>query len=64
MGFAPMRYTTEINKKFEFSARLTYPYNGVDYTEVDAGGVPALWAVQKRAAKDRAIQATRGGGQA
>jgi hypothetical protein len=31
---------------------------------VDAGGVPALWAVPKRAAKDRAIQATHGGGQA
>ncbi len=55
MGFAPMRYTTEIKKQFEFLARLTYPRNSADYAEVDAGGVPAPWAVPKRAAKDRAI---------
>jgi epsilon-lactone hydrolase len=35
---------------------------GVDYIEVDAGGVPALWAVPKQAAGDRVLFAIHGGG--
>jgi epsilon-lactone hydrolase len=34
----------------------------VDYLEVDAGGVPALWVVPKDAAEDRVVLGLHGGG--
>jgi epsilon-lactone hydrolase len=35
---------------------------GVDYVEVDAGGVPAMWITPKGAAEDRVILSIHGGG--
>lgn len=43
-------------------AGLTPEPGGVDYTEVDAGGVPALWAVPKKCAADRVLLCFHGGG--
>jgi len=41
---------------------LTAEPRGVDYIEVDAGGVPALWIVPKGGAQDRVIFHSHGGG--
>ena len=35
---------------------------GVDYIEVDAGGIPAMWAVPKDCALDRVLLCSHGGG--
>ena len=35
---------------------------GVDYLEVDAGGVPAMWAIPSGSAKDRVLFCLHGGG--
>jgi epsilon-lactone hydrolase len=41
---------------------LTAEPGGVDYLEVDAGGVTALWAVPKGCADDRVLLCIHGGG--
>jgi acetyl esterase/lipase len=43
-------------------ANLTPEPGGVDYIEVDAGGVPALWAIPKDCAADRVLLGFHGGG--
>lgn len=43
-------------------AALTAEPDGVDYVEADAGGVPAIWAVPRGSAADRAILCLHGGG--
>ncbi|HEY2532347.1 MAG TPA: alpha/beta hydrolase, partial [Xanthobacteraceae bacterium] len=47
---------------FEHWGDVTAEPGGVDYIEVDAGGVPALWAVPKGCAQDRAVLCLHGGG--
>jgi epsilon-lactone hydrolase len=42
--------------------QVTAEPGGIDYIEVDAGGVPAMWIAPKEAAEDRAILAIHGGG--
>ena len=42
--------------------QVTAEPRGVDYAEVDAGGVPALWITPKEAAEDRVILGIHGGG--
>jgi epsilon-lactone hydrolase len=42
--------------------QVTSEPGGVDYVEVDAGGVPAMWITLKDAAQNRVILATHGGG--
>jgi epsilon-lactone hydrolase len=42
--------------------QVTAEPGGVDYVEVDAGGVPAMWIAPKGASEDRVIVATHGGG--
>ena len=42
--------------------QVTAEPGGVDYVEVDAGGVPAMWITPKRAVEDRVILALHGGG--
>ena len=42
--------------------QITAEPGGVDYIEVDAGGVPAMWITPKQAALDRVILAIHGGG--
>jgi epsilon-lactone hydrolase len=42
--------------------QVTAEPGGVDYVEVDAGGVPAMWIAPKGASEDRVIVAIHGGG--
>jgi epsilon-lactone hydrolase len=42
--------------------QVTAEPGGVDYVEVDAGGVPAMWIAPKAATQDRVILAIHGGG--
>ena len=41
---------------------LTAEPRGVDYLETKAGGLPAMWAVPKRASTDRVLMCIHGGG--
>jgi epsilon-lactone hydrolase len=41
---------------------VTAEPGGVDYLEIDAGGVPAMWAVPKGCAADRVLLCLHGGG--
>lgn len=43
-------------------ATLTSEPGGVDYIEVDAGGVPGMWLIPKGAPADRVLFAIHGGG--
>jgi len=43
-------------------ANLTKEPGGVDFTETNAGGVPAMWAVPKKCKEDRVILCLHGGG--
>jgi epsilon-lactone hydrolase len=42
--------------------QVTAEPGGVDYVEVDAGGVPSMWIVPKNAVEDRVLLAIHGGG--
>jgi acetyl esterase/lipase len=42
--------------------QLTAEPGGVDYLEVDAGGVPAMWVAPKGATEDRVVLGLHGGG--
>jgi acetyl esterase/lipase len=52
----------KVRQLFEHWGDVTGEPGGVDYLEVVANGVAALWAVPQNAAPDRAIPATHGGG--
>jgi acetyl esterase/lipase len=52
----------EMRRMFEHWGDVTVEPGAVDYLEVDAGGVPALWAVPKGCAQERVVQCTHGGG--
>jgi epsilon-lactone hydrolase len=41
---------------------LTAEPRGLDYLETEAGGLPAMWAVPKRASTDRVLMCIHGGG--
>jgi acetyl esterase/lipase len=41
---------------------LTAEPRGVDYLETEADGLPAMWAVPKRASRDRVLMCIHGGG--
>ena len=47
---------------FEHWGDITAEPGQVDYIEVDAGGVEAMWAVPKNCADDRVALCTHGGG--
>ena len=47
---------------FEHWGDITAEPGGVDYLEVDAGGVSAMWAIPHGCAKDRVALCTHGGG--
>jgi len=47
---------------YETFTRLTTEPEGVRWTEVDAGGVPAIWADPTGGAQDRVLQYVHGGG--
>ena len=52
----------EMRLMFEHAGDVTAEPGGVDYLETDAAGVPALWAVPKGCAEDRALLCLHGGG--
>ncbi len=52
----------EIRRLFSHWGDVTTDPIGVDYTEVDAGGVPAMWAVPKGCVQDRVLLCSHGGG--
>jgi len=52
----------ELRRMFEHWGDVTAEPGGVDYSEVDAGGVPAMWAVPKGAHQDRVLLCSHGGG--
>lgn len=52
----------ELRVMFDHWGDVTAEPGGVDYSEVDAGGVLAMWADPAGAAQDRVILCTHGGG--
>ncbi len=52
----------EIRRLFSHWGDVTTDPGGVDYIEVDAGGVPAMWVVPKGSAQDTALLCSHGGG--
>ncbi|MEQ8233832.1 MAG: alpha/beta hydrolase [Gammaproteobacteria bacterium] len=62
MAAKPDMSLDELRDMFEHWGDLTAEPEGVDYLEVDAGGVPAMWAVPKHCAQDRVALCTHGGG--
>ena len=51
-----------LRRMFEHWGDVTAEPGGVDYAEVTAGTVPALWATPKGCAQDRVLLCTHGGG--
>jgi epsilon-lactone hydrolase len=60
----PQMSLAEIRSMTEHIGDLTAEPGGVDYVEVDAGGVPAMWATPKDGAADRVLLCAHGGGYA
>ena len=52
----------EIRDLFSHWGDVTVDPSGVDYVEVDAGGVPAMWVIPKGCVWDRALLCSHGGG--
>lgn len=52
----------ELRAMFDDWGNITGEPGGVDYSETDAGGVPALWAAPKGGAADRVLLCSHGGG--
>jgi acetyl esterase/lipase len=52
----------EMRRRFEHWGDVTAEPGGVDYVEVDAGGVPAMWAIPKGAREDWVLLCAHGGG--
>lgn len=51
-----------LRELFDHWADVTAETTDVEYTPIDAGGVPALWAIPRGAALDRVLIGTHGGG--
>ena len=62
MNANPTMGLDEIRDIFEHWGDVTVEPGGVDYIEVDAGGVPSMWAVPKGCREDRVLICTHGGG--
>lgn len=58
----PQMELDDLRLMFEHWGDVTAEPGGVDYIETDAAGVPALWAIPKGAAGNRALLCTHGGG--
>jgi epsilon-lactone hydrolase len=61
-GLDPNMGLEEMRASYETFAALTTVPEGVEWTEVDAGGVPAIWADAAGGATDRVLQYVHGGG--
>jgi epsilon-lactone hydrolase len=62
LAAAPQMPLDELRLMFEHWGDVTAEPGAVDYLETEAGGVPALWAVPKGGAGDRAVLCLHGGG--
>ncbi|MGE3775382.1 MAG: alpha/beta hydrolase [Gammaproteobacteria bacterium] len=62
MAANPTMGLDEIRDLFEHWGDVTVEPGGVDYLEVDAAGVPCLWAVPKGCTENRVLLCTHGGG--
>jgi acetyl esterase/lipase len=58
----PNATVDEMRASYETFTQLTGEPSGVRWTEVDAGGVPAIWADPTGGAQDRVVQYVHGGG--
>ena len=58
----PAMELDQMRRMFDHWGDVTAEPGGVDYVEVTAGGVPALWATPKGCAQDRVLLCTHGGG--
>lgn len=61
-ALSPDAELDEIRASYETFVSLTTHPDGVTWTEVDAGGVPAIWADPEGGATDRVLQYVHGGG--
>lgn len=52
----------DLRRLFDHWGDVTHEPGDVDYLEVDAGGIPAMWANPKGAAQDRVLLCAHGGG--
>jgi monoterpene epsilon-lactone hydrolase len=62
MGQNPEMSLEEMRDMFDHWGDITGEPGGVDYNEVDAGGVPTMWASPKDCAEDRVVLCLHGGG--
>ena len=58
----PQMSMADMRAVMEHLGDATTEPRGLDYIEVDAGGVPAMWAVPKGCAEDRVVLCAHGGG--
>jgi len=58
----PAMELDQMRRMFDHWGDVTAEPGGIDYVEVTAGGVPALWATPKGCAQDRVLLCTHGGG--
>src|SRR5258708_33215847 len=58
----PTMELADLRRMFEHWGDVTAEPGAVDYAEVTAGTVPALWATPKGWAQDRVLLCTHGGG--
>jgi acetyl esterase/lipase len=61
-GLDPNAGLEEMRGSYEMFSSLTTQPDGVEWSEVDAGGVPAIWADPAGGATDRVLQYVHGGG--
>ncbi|MCB1749294.1 MAG: alpha/beta hydrolase [Gammaproteobacteria bacterium] len=62
MAAKPDMGLDEMRELFDHWGDITAEPGGVDYVEVDAGGVSAMWALPHGCAEDRVALCTHGGG--
>jgi epsilon-lactone hydrolase len=58
----PQMSLEDMRLMLEHLGDVTGEPGGVDYIEVDVGGIPAMWAVPKQAVQDRVLLCLHGGG--
>jgi epsilon-lactone hydrolase len=58
----PQMSLEDMRLMLEHLADVAGEPGAVDYIEVDAGGIPAMWAIPKQAAQDRVLLCLHGGG--
>lgn len=62
MAENPGASVDELRRLFGHWGDVTAEPGGVDYIEVEAGGVPAMWAAPKGAVKNKVLLCSHGGG--